>query len=156
MSIGSRIKEVRLRQHMTQEELARRIGVTKGAIANYENEVSTPKTELMYKILDVLQCDANYLYQDMVPSTQEFIISYAEREHLKKYRGLDSYGRRNIDMLLENEYDRCQNRVIVFEDSKFDWDSLAAHARVGATEEAIAQDLEQIKKMIQEMKNDSV
>ena len=35
MSIGSRIKELRIKNKITQEELAKKIGVTKGAIANY-------------------------------------------------------------------------------------------------------------------------
>ena len=61
MSIGSRIKELRIRQNMTQEELARIIGVTKGAVANYENEISSPKSDLMYRLFDALECDANYL-----------------------------------------------------------------------------------------------
>lgn len=64
MSIGSRIKEARKQRQFTQEDMARIIGVTKGAIANYENEVSTPKLELLLKLMDVLKVDANYLYQD--------------------------------------------------------------------------------------------
>ena len=52
MSIGSRIKELRIKRGITQEELAQQIGVTKGAIGNYENEVSSPKIELMYKLFD--------------------------------------------------------------------------------------------------------
>lgn len=64
MSIGSRIKSARKEKGMTQEYLASLIGVTKGAIANYENEVSVPKIELLYKLMDTLNVDANYLYQD--------------------------------------------------------------------------------------------
>ena len=60
MSIGSRIKEARYQQGLTQEELAKAIGVTKGAIANYENEVSTPKIELLYKLFAALHCDAKW------------------------------------------------------------------------------------------------
>lgn len=64
MSIGSRIKEARIKNGLTQEDLASSIGVTKGAIANYENGVSTPKVELLFKLFTALNCDANYLYQD--------------------------------------------------------------------------------------------
>ena len=66
MSIGSRIKEARKTLNLTQEDLATIIGVTKGAIANYENEVSIPKIELLLKLMEALQVDANYLYQDDV------------------------------------------------------------------------------------------
>lgn len=64
MSIGSRIKEARIKNGMTQEELANNIGITKGAIANYENGVSSPKVEILFRLFSALNCDANYLYQD--------------------------------------------------------------------------------------------
>lgn len=51
---------------MTQEELAKLLGVTKGAVANYENETSHPKEPVMYKMFEALQVDANYLFQDVV------------------------------------------------------------------------------------------
>lgn len=66
MSIASRIKEARKRLSLTQEELADKIGVTKGAIANYENGVSTPKIEIMFSLMRALDIDANYLF-DYVP-----------------------------------------------------------------------------------------
>lgn len=68
MSIGFRIKEARKSLGITQTTLAEKIGVTKGAIANYENEVSVPKVDLLYKLMQVLNVDANYLYQDEMQS----------------------------------------------------------------------------------------
>ena len=62
MGIGRKIKEARNAQGMTQEELARRLGVTKGAVANYENETSHPKESVMYKMFEALDVDANYLF----------------------------------------------------------------------------------------------
>ena len=66
MGIGKRIKEARNALNMTQEELAKKLGVTKGAIANYENETSHPKEPIMYKLFEALNVDANYLFQDVV------------------------------------------------------------------------------------------
>lgn len=66
MSIGSRIKEARLNKKLTQEELAQLIGVTKGAIANYENQVSIPKLDILLKLMDHLECDPNFIYQDEI------------------------------------------------------------------------------------------
>lgn len=66
MSIGSRLKEARLRRGLTQEDLARAIGVTKGAIGNYETGVSSPKESVLIKLMSALGIDANYLYQDYV------------------------------------------------------------------------------------------
>lgn len=108
MSIGSRIKELRIKRGLTQEELARQIGVTKGAVANYENEVSSPKIELMYKLFDVLQCDANYLHQDDMKSNVYRDSSTPEEFEniIKKYRALDEHGKDMVDMVLDKESER--------------------------------------------------
>ena len=66
MSIGQRLKEARLARRMTQEDLARAVGVTKGAIGNYETEVSSPKESILIKLMEVLHIDANFLYQDFI------------------------------------------------------------------------------------------
>ena len=71
MSIGKRLKEARLRRKMTQEDLAAAVGVTKGAIGNYETEVSSPKEAILIKLMEVLQIDANYLYQDFIQQEDE-------------------------------------------------------------------------------------
>jgi transcriptional regulator with XRE-family HTH domain len=66
VSIGKRLKEARIMRKMTQEDLAAAAGVTKGAIGNYETEVSSPKEAILIKLMEVLQIDANYLYQDYI------------------------------------------------------------------------------------------
>lgn len=70
MSIGSRIKERREQLGITQVELAAMIGVTKGAIGNYETDANSPKASIMYKVFDALKCDANYIYQDEILKTK--------------------------------------------------------------------------------------
>lgn len=98
MSIGSRIKESRVQLGLTQEELAEKIGVTKGAIANYENEVSTPKIELMYKLFEALHCDANYLYQDdMATDPPTLVCSPQEQVLVQGYRQLSDQGKQAIE-----------------------------------------------------------
>lgn len=108
MSIGSRIKERRLELKLTQEKLADMIGVTKGAIANYENEVSTPKIELMFKLFSALDCDANYLHQDEMKDSAFYDTATPEEfeKVIKKYRALDGYGKKVVDSILELEYER--------------------------------------------------
>ena len=67
MSIGSRIKEARIHKKMTQQAIADRIGITAGAIGNYENGTSSPREEILIALMDVLEVDANYIFQDMMP-----------------------------------------------------------------------------------------
>jgi len=64
MSIGLRIKEARERTGMMQVDLAKIIGVSKGAIGNYESDYSSPKDEILYKLMAALNVDANYIFQD--------------------------------------------------------------------------------------------
>lgn len=71
MSIGKRLKDARIQHKMTQEDLAAAVGVTKGAIGNYETEVSSPKESVLIKLMEVLQIDANYLYQDYIGRDQQ-------------------------------------------------------------------------------------
>ncbi len=109
MSIGSRIKELRTKNNITQEELAKKIGVTKGAIANYENEVSSPKIELMYKLFETLHCDANYLYQDDMQELYKDKSTPEEFETIiKKYRSLDTFGQETVSITLDRECKRVE------------------------------------------------
>lgn len=62
MSIGKRIKEIRISKNITQDELALKIGTTKQTIYKYENEIVTnipsQKIEL---ISNALNTTPNYL-----------------------------------------------------------------------------------------------
>ena len=108
MSIGSRIKERRLELGLTQEALANMIGVTKGAVANYENGVSTPKIELMFRLFTALDCDANYLHQDEMKDSAFGETATPEEfdKVIKKYRALDEHGKKAVDSILDLEFER--------------------------------------------------
>ncbi len=108
MGIGKRIKEARNALGITQEDLAKVLGVTKGAVANYENETSHPKEPIMYKLFDALQVDANYLFQDVVNIPKKSNdVTFSEYEMVKKYRYLSKYspaGSKTVDFILDREY----------------------------------------------------
>lgn len=108
MSVNSRIKERRESLNMSRMELAEKIGVTSSAVANYENEISSPKIEVMYKIFDALKCDANYLYQDEMECSYPLKVSYKEYEHIETYRTLDPHGKDMVDTVLNKESERME------------------------------------------------
>lgn len=108
MGIGKRIKEARNARGLTQEQLAHMLGVTKGAVANYENETSHPKEPIMYKMFDALKVDANYLFQDVAGlPNKDNDVTLSEYNLIKRYRKLDSRGKAIIDAILRLEYDYC-------------------------------------------------
>lgn len=112
MSFGSRLKEQRERCGLTQKQLAEKLGVTQGAVGNYESGLSSMKAELLYKIFDILDCDANFLFQDEMNQKSASQFSIEEQTHIKKYRVLDAHGKDMVDTVLEKEYDRVMSPAI--------------------------------------------
>lgn len=108
MSIGSRIKERREELGYTQPQLAQLVGVSKGTIGNYESNISSPNENILFKLFDVLKCDANFLYQDDIDLEHLDKFSSSERQIIKKYRTLDEHGQRIINLTLNEEYERCK------------------------------------------------
>lgn len=107
MGIGYRIKEARERLGLTQTELGNLVGVTGSAITNYEKETSHPKEQIIYKLMEQLNVDANYLFQDAVKiKTQQNDVTLAEYDMLIKYRNLDDEGQKEILLVLEKESKR--------------------------------------------------
>ena len=105
--IGNRIKEARLNLHLTQEELAKRIGVTKGAIANYEKNTSHPKESVIYSLIETLEVDANFLFQDCVKTKKVPEITPEALKLAKDFDSLDSWGKESIRIHTDSELKRC-------------------------------------------------
>ena len=152
MGIGARLKEAREAKGLTQKELGALVGVTGSAITNYEVETSHPKEQILYKLINTLEIDANYLFQDCVTSVTTLSISPAEQTHIKKYRALDEHGKKTVDFILDNEYERCHpqeqkpQKVIRLQDSYIsrDMDGFAAHAKPGSSQEDINDDIQRV------------
>ena len=108
MGLSTRLRERREQLGLTQSEVATLLGITPGAVGNYENGVSTPKADILFKVFDALRCDANYLFQDeMRKMSNEDNATPNEMENLvKKYRDLDSHGRKMVDFTLQEEWER--------------------------------------------------
>jgi len=62
MSIGEKMAELRKEAGLTQRGLALKIGVTPSAVGNYEQGVSFPREEVLYRIFDALSCTPNELF----------------------------------------------------------------------------------------------
>lgn len=106
MSFQTRLKERRVSLNLSQADLAKLLGITPGAISNYENGVSSPKADILYKVFDVLKCDANFLFQDEMKELETENFSTPEIKMIKKYRALDEHGKRIVDFVLDEESER--------------------------------------------------
>lgn len=66
--IGKNIKQLRIQQNMTQDELAERLYVTRQTVSNYETGKSKPDVEMLVKIAEVLGTDVQQLIYGLQPT----------------------------------------------------------------------------------------
>ncbi len=95
MSFG---KQMRLRREelgLSRAALAEELGVSASAISNYENDLSSPKEDILLRIFDTLQVEPNYLYRDSYRASG-FTCTDAERELIEKCRSLSPVGRQTV------------------------------------------------------------
>lgn len=57
------IREGRKRAGLTQQELADKLGITTGAVSNYENGVSFPKAEIAFGLCDIPDITPRELFE---------------------------------------------------------------------------------------------
>lgn len=80
--MAERIKERRLQMAYTQEELARKLGLQKSAIAKYENgRVENIKRSVIADMANILECSPSYLmgWDEPTPSRKGVIINVLGR-----------------------------------------------------------------------------
>ena len=59
-----RIREMRDRAGMTQDELAASIGVVRSAVANWEDEITLPPARQPPLLAEVLECSIDELFDN--------------------------------------------------------------------------------------------
>lgn len=99
MLIGNRIKTLRTQSHMTQKELAQKIGLTPKMISFYEKSERIPPADIIIKFVDIFNVSADYLLGlSNSPDAKEVIhgeqLSSEEKEIVDAYRAMDTDGKR--------------------------------------------------------------
>lgn len=61
MNFGKRIARLRASKKLTQEQLAKKVGITRTALAKYENNTREPDFETMSKFADFFGVSIDYL-----------------------------------------------------------------------------------------------
>ena len=56
-----RLRQLRLDKHMTQAQVAERIGVTASMVSSYETDIRLPSFEVMVRIADLFGVTVDYL-----------------------------------------------------------------------------------------------
>lgn len=108
MSFATRLKERREELNLTQAELGHLLGIRGSAISNYEIGVSSPKADVLYKVFDVLKCDANFLFQDEMKTKKAPPVSGEAMRLARDYDSLDDAGRHTVRVVTDAELLRLE------------------------------------------------
>lgn len=60
-TLGARLKRAREEKRLTQQEAARRLGITNGAISGYERNYRDPDTDTLKKLADLYEVSLDWL-----------------------------------------------------------------------------------------------
>lgn len=111
MGIGSKLSKLIEVNDTNANELANKIGVSPQTIYSIiKRDSKKADIEVLLRIADVFGVSAEYFVYDEKPSVvKEPAFNYfttSEREHIKKYRALDSHGKKIVDLILNEETNR--------------------------------------------------
>lgn len=107
MKIGDFIQYNMNKKNINQAELSRRSGVPASTISSIINRNNDRVAiEMMLKICEVLECDIEEYINSLKKNAPKYMpILFAE-----KYYSLDNFGKSIVDIVLEKEYERCQEQ----------------------------------------------
>ena len=81
MSIGSKLKELRVQKSLTQEELANRAELSKGYISQIERDLTSPS---IATLVDILQCLGSNLEEFFSGTSSEQVV-FKKNDYFEKY-----------------------------------------------------------------------
>ncbi|MED0687935.1 helix-turn-helix domain-containing protein [Anoxybacillus ayderensis] len=118
--LGDRLKRLRLEKKLTQEELGKKINVTKVSISGYENGNRTPDTETLQKLADFFNVTTDYLLgrtDDPNPpeSDNEELGTLARINQLIKEYGIEQMGFFDIEKWKQLSEEEIEEIVKHFE-----------------------------------------
>lgn len=106
MTLGTRMREARMRAGLTQRELAQRFSVRHNTISNWEKDKSAPTPVQIERICTVLGVSPNYLVSGVEDGAVFPELPSDEIALLKRYRALDATGKGAVTALLEYYFTR--------------------------------------------------
>jgi len=77
--LGEKIKELRKKKKMTQQDVANKLKLAKSTISQYENNINEPDNKTLIKIADMFEVTVDYLLgRDPNPT-----LSQSEKEEMR-------------------------------------------------------------------------
>lgn len=94
--IGTQLRKRRIQLGLTQQQLADKLGVTKGGLSAYEMDKVSPSVEKLIKLTNILGVSIEYLYgNEDIPSNTEEALTDIDRSS-KVYKKLATIADRQM------------------------------------------------------------
>jgi transcriptional regulator with XRE-family HTH domain len=99
-TIGARIKELRLKKDLTQEELAARLGVKRPTLANWEIDRSAPGYSQLTELSKIFNVSVDYILGPNPNDISYVVLSPEDLELLRRIKGLSLENRRTVETVV--------------------------------------------------------
>ena len=98
MELGERIRQARLRAHLSQEKVAELIGVSRQAVTKWESGLSAPSTDNLFKLAEVLGTTVDILIapEDKTASIAEQVYRLFREDEIRREAEKKEENRKNI------------------------------------------------------------
>lgn len=83
IDLGTRLKEIRTKQGLSQTELAKLVGVTPSTISQVESNLIYPSLPALFKMAEVLSVELNSFFAESADSQQPVIFPSADAVDIK-------------------------------------------------------------------------
>lgn len=78
MSFGNKLKQLRLENNMTQEELSNILNVSRATVGRYENDERFPDKNILEKIADFFEVSIDFLFERVYKKNGHFQTNIKE------------------------------------------------------------------------------
>lgn len=106
MDIGSKIKELRVANGLTQEELADRSELSKGFISQMENNLTSPSIATLIDVLQCLGTDLKHFFSD----DEDDQIVFSKEDYFEK---TDEELKNNIQWIIPNAQKNIMEPILI-------------------------------------------
>ncbi len=92
MSFGSRLRQLRLENNMTQEDLSKKLNVSRATVGRYETDERFPDKDILKNIADIFNVSIDYLLERTNLRNHDFISKesfYELYDDINDYRVIE-------------------------------------------------------------------
>lgn len=111
MNFRESLKSFRIKQDMTQQQLAARIGVRPESIGNWERGTRQPSFEYLVKLAVALDTSVDTLLGHIQNGCAAKAVDVKAEELIRKFKQLDPHGKQVVEMVCNMELERVRPKI---------------------------------------------